>query len=1284
MSKNTLNKELLQQLQHVMAADQRRLRSWLKRLAAVSQDNPEWLRFNQALEKSAQQYQQRVEAVPALTYPSELPVSQERAQIIAALRQHQVVVVAGETGSGKTTQLPKICLEIGRGISGYIGHTQPRRVAARTVAARIAEELKSPLEKYAGYKVRFTDQTSADAYIKLMTDGILLAELQQDRFLSRYDTLIIDEAHERSLNIDFILGYLKQLLPRRPDLKIIITSATLEPGRFASYFNQAPIVTVSGRTYPVEIVYKPFAEEQEQQDQITGIITAVNELIDHGPGDILIFLSGEREIHDTAAALRKQHLTQTDILPLYSRLSVSEQNKVFHPSGQRRIVLATNVAETSITVPGIRYVIDPGLARIKRYSYRSKIQRLPIEPISQASAKQRAGRCGRIGPGICIRLYAQQDLLARPEFTEPEILRSNLASVILQMVSLQLGDIKQFPFINPPDSRLIRDGYKVLEEIAAIKPDKTLTEIGKRLAKLPLDPRLGRMLLAAEKEGCVEEILIIVSGLSIQDPRERPKDWQQAADEKHRIFADERSDFLSFLNLWDVLKLQQQQQSNNQFRQFCRDNFLSYLRVREWHDVYSQLREAVSELKLRRNQVAADYTAIHRAILTGLLNQIGCKQEDGIYLGTRNIKFAIFPGSSVFKKKPKWLMAMEVVETAKLYARVTAQIEPEWVEQVGNHLIKRSYFEPHWEKRRNQVVALEKKLLYGLVINPGKKVNYGPHDPKLCREIFIREALVQGDYVTDAAFFQHNLQLLAELDELEHKSRRRDLMVDEQTLFDFYNEFLPLQIYDGVMLAQWLKAADEQQQAALFLTKDYLIAQNQVADIAEQFPESVVVSNHRLKLEYRFEPGHAADGVTAIIPIAILNQLADWQFDWVVPGLIKEKMIAAIKSLPKSFRRSFVPAINYAEACLNSFTAQDRQAPVITAMTKQLKRITGIDIPDSAWDITAIPENMLMNYRVVDNTDTVLAEGRNLEQLRQQLAGKVQAHLQTLPTQQWEREQVTHWDFGDLPPSITIDRDGLAMTAYPAIIAQHEHVALRLMADKTLAQQATYFGLRKLFALALAKEINFFKKSTNLKVIAAFYIPEGTAADLIAMIINAAIQELFLQDHTHIRTQSQFEAALNTQRSQFLTQANAISNLLMQCYELQRDIKQKLKGVPASVKENIEQQLQQLLQPGFIEQTPCHWLQRFPLYLKAINIRINKVGGNINRDLQYSSELKSLWQLYQNHLKAHPQCSNRLVEYRYLLEEYRISLFAQELKTVQPVSKSRLEKRWQEHLAQCK
>lgn len=961
------------QLGELMLRDQQRLRRRLQGARKIKNPDAQLAvaaEVESDIAAARQKVQARAASYPRITYPESLPVSQKKQDILNAVRDHQVVIVAGETGSGKTTQLPKICLELGRGVKGLIGHTQPRRLAARTVANRIADELETPLGGSVGYKVRFNDQVGENTLVKLMTDGILLAEIQQDRLLMQYDTLIIDEAHERSLNIDFILGYLRELLPKRPDLKVIITSATIDPQRFSRHFNNAPIIEVSGRTYPVEVRYRPVVDDGDDtdRDQLQAIFDAVDELGREGPGDILIFMSGEREIRDTADALNRLNLPHTEVLPLYARLSNSEQNRVFQSHHGRRIVLATNVAETSLTVPGIKYVIDPGTARISRYSFRTKVQRLPIEPVSQASANQRKGRCGRVSEGVCIRLYSEQDFLSRPAFTDPEILRTNLASVILQMTSLGLGDIAAFPFVEAPDKRNIQDGVRLLEELGAIATADNghyqLTPQGRQLAQLPIDPRLARMVLEAQKSGSVREVMIITAALSIQDPRERPMDKQQASDEKHRRFADKDSDFLAFVNLWDYLQEQQKANSSSQFRRLCRNDFLNYLRVREWQDIYTQLRQVVKELGLPINSTPSDYRSVHTALLTGLLSHIGQKDADKQeFTGARNARFSIFPGSGLFKKPPKWTMVAELVETSRLWGRIAARIEPEWIEPLAQHLVKHSYSEPHWSKSQGAVMASEKVTLFGLPIVAARQVNYGAIDPLLCRELFIRHALVEGDWQTRHAFFRDNQKLRAEVEELEHKSRRRDILVDDETLFGFYDRRIPNDVVSGRHFDSWWKNAAKQQPDLLNFEKEMLIKDGANKISALDYPNFWHQGNLKLRLSYQFEPGTDADGVTVHIPLPILNQVEEQGFEWQIPGIRRELVIALIKSLPKPVRRNFVPAPNYAEAFLGRVTALE--LPLLDVLERELRRMTGVTVSRDDWQWDQVPDHLKMTFREI-------------------------------------------------------------------------------------------------------------------------------------------------------------------------------------------------------------------------------------------------------------------------------------------------------------------------------
>ncbi|WP_337918660.1 ATP-dependent RNA helicase HrpA, partial [Vibrio cholerae] len=993
--------------------------------------------------------EQRKQQMPKIEYPALLPVSQKRDDIAKAIAHHQVVIVAGETGSGKTTQLPKICAELGRGKYGLIGHTQPRRLAARSVANRIAEEMETELGGFVGYKVRFTDQISDQTQIKLMTDGILLAEIQNDRFLNQYDTIIIDEAHERSLNIDFILGYLKQLLPRRPDLKVIITSATIDPERFSKHFSNAPIIEVSGRTYPVEVRYRPLAgddDSESDRDQLEGIFQAVDELCDEGLGDILIFMNGEREIRDTADALSKRNLRDTEIVPLYARLSAGEQNKIFQPHAGRRIVLATNVAETSLTVPGIKYVIDPGTARISRYSYRTKVQRLPIEPISQASANQRKGRCGRTEEGICIRLYSEEDFLSRPEFTDPEILRTNLASVILQMTALGLGDIEAFPFVEAPDKRNIQDGVRLLEELGAINdqikdPKKRLTESGKQLARLPIDPRLARMVLEASKLGCLKEVMIIASALSIQDPRERPSDKQQSADDKHRRFNHEDSDFLTLVNLWHYISQQQKALTSNQFRRQCKLDYLNYLRVREWQDVYTQLHQSTREMGFKLNDEPGSYHAVHSAILVGLLSHIGMKdQEKNEYHGARNARFNIFPASGLFKKQPKWVMSAELVETSKLWARVVAKIEPDWIEPLAKHLIKRSYSEPHWSKKNAAVMAYEKVMLYGIPIVPKRLVNYGTIDPVLSREIFIRSALVEGDWETKHAFFKQNRALLAEVEELEHKSRRRDILVDDEELFQFYDQRVGTEVVSGRHFDAWWKTASRKTPDLLSFEKEMLFKgdASHITDL--DYPNFWHQGNLKLKLSYQFEPGENSDGVTVHIPLPILNQVEPHGFDWQIPGLRHELVVSLIKSLPKTLRKNFVPAPNYADAFLARVTPFEM--PLLDAMEKELRRMTGVTVLREDWKLDQLPAHLKITYRAVDHRNRKLNESCDLHELKESLKEKVQETLSQVADDDIEQRDLHTWSFGELPKVYQQKRGGFEVRAYPALVDKKDSVEI--------------------------------------------------------------------------------------------------------------------------------------------------------------------------------------------------------------------------------------------------
>ncbi|MFT5162666.1 MAG: ATP-dependent helicase HrpA, partial [Alteromonadaceae bacterium] len=1062
--------------------------------------------------------QQRQANLPSIEYPENLPVSQKKDQIAQAIIENQVVIIAGETGSGKTTQIPKICLDLGLGIDKFIGHTQPRRLAARTVATRIAEELKSPLGEAVGFKIRFSDNVGDNSYIKLMTDGILLAEVINDRNLSQYDTIIIDEAHERSLNIDFLLGYFKQLLPKRPDLKLIITSATIDPQRFSTHFDDAPIIEVSGRTYPVDVRYRPVNDEDsEDRDQLQAIFDAVDELCSLGLGDILIFMNGEREIRDTADALEKRKLRDTSVLPLYARLSAAEQNRVFQSHRGRRIVLATNVAETSLTIPGIKYVIDPGTARISRYSFRTKVQRLPIEAISQASANQRKGRCGRVSEGICIRLYSEDDFNNRQEFTDPEILRTNLASVILQMMALKLGSIEQFDFVEAPDRRNINDGLRLLEEIGALKTvegkkatidqQMQLSDTGRKIARLPVDPRLGRMVIQAAQTGCLHEVMVITAALSIQDPRERPSDAKQKADELHNRFADKDSDFATFVNLWNYIKTQQRELSSSQFRKLCRKEFLAYMRVREWQDIYAQLSQVARELKYVINNEEADYQSLHTALATGLLSHIGFKDENKEYLGARNSKFFLFPASGLYKKAPKWIMAAELVETSRLFGRIAAKIEPEWLEPISQHLVNRNYSEAHWEKKRGCVVAYEKQTLYGLTLVPKRAMNYDAIAPDECREIFIREALVNQEVSFKEPFLAHNLKLVDDIQVLENKTRRRDILVDEEDIFNLYKQKVPEDICSTAKFIKWWRQQKEQQPDYLNFSADDLMQHDAGHINANQFPDVWRQGDLILPLEYHFEPAGDVDGVVIVVPIALLNQVNDDGFDWLIPGLHHELIVALIRSLPKSLRRNFVPAPQYADAVLAAL--EPGKGEFIEQVNKRLLRMTGVTVTAEDWNFTTLPNHLRFGFKVVDDKNKVMAHGFDLVELKAQLQGKVKQTLVAVAEKGIERKDIIDWNFADLPQSYTQKRGQYEIKAYPALVAHNASVAIELVDSEEEAISRSRIGLRKLILLNVPSPLSYVQKNLpNKAKLGLYYNPFGKVADLISDCINCGVDHL--------------------------------------------------------------------------------------------------------------------------------------------------------------------------------
>ena len=1264
-----------------------------KRLHGIKKINDETKQANIAqkiaedISRSQQLREQRLAALPKVTYPEQLPVSQKKDDIKQAIANNQVVIIAGETGSGKTTQIPKMCLELGRGVDGYIGHTQPRRLAARSVANRIAEEMQCELGQQVGFKIRFSDQVSDNSYIKLMTDGILLAEIQQDRYLNQYDTIIIDEAHERSLNIDFILGYLKNLLPKRPDLKVIITSATIDPERFSKHFDDAPIIEVSGRTFPVEVRYRPTTEINKDEmeadgDQLQGIFDAVDELCDEGPGDILIFMNGEREIRDTADALSKRNLKGTDVLPLYSRLSNAEQNRIFAPHSRRHIILATNVAETSLTVPGIRYVIDPGTARISRYSYRTKVQRLPIEPISQASANQRKGRCGRIEAGICIRLYSEEDFNSRPEFTDPEILRTNLASVILQMLGLGLGDMQQFPFVQAPDSRNINDGLTLLEELEAIKPAKRhkkteLTKSGRSLSRLPVDPRLAKMVLTADGLGALREVIIIVAALSIQDPRERPQEKRGAADEKHGRFDDPDSDFIAFLNLWNYLEEQQSELSNSQFRKLCQKDFLAYMRIREWQDIVYQLSTVCNEMGMKATTNVADSERIHQSLLSGMLSHIGFKDEKQIYKGARNSQFHIFPGSGLFKKSPKWIMSAELVETSKLYARINARIDLKWVEGFAQHLVKRSYSEPHWEKKPGAVIAFEQQTLYGLLIVNKRRCVYSNIDPKVSRELFIRTALVEQELGQNEGFLQYNQELIEDIQVLENKSRRRDILVDEQTLFEFYDKKIPQDVNNRAAFNKWWKGQKQKDKRFLHMSREELMQHG--ADHVTEFdyPDTWQQENLLLPLAYHFDPGQAVDGVAVQIPVALLNQVQEAGFDWHIPTFRHELICALIKSLPKTIRRNFVPAPNYADAVLAAI--EPMQGNLIDAISTRLLRMTGVRVEPDAWDLSTLAPHLRLQFEVRDEHDKLLARGLNLSKLKAQLQGKVTDTLSKVADKGIEKADLTEWSFGELPSSYVKKQGQYEIKAFPALVDKKDSAAVELFDNEHKAQQAHQQGLRRLVLLNVPSPIKYLQQNLpNKSKLGLYFNPFGKVNDLIDDCIAAAVDSL-LTKYGNIRTADAFEKAKEQIRGELGDTVVEIATQVEQVLSIAHGLNKRMKGrvdlTMITAHGDIKSQLQSLVFKGFVSQHGAAKMTDLIRYLKAIERRLEKLPVDPNRDRLCVLELEKVAEQYQKLANKIPKgmpIPEEISAIFWMQQELRVSLFAQTLGTPYPVSAKRV------------
>jgi ATP-dependent RNA helicase HrpA len=1369
--------QLEKRVQACMPWDKRRLLTRLYALARLSPDKLDGQldAFMKELGIAEARVAERRSRVPKIVYPDDLPVSQRRDEIAKAISQNQVVVICGETGSGKTTQLPKICLELGRGVAGMIGHTQPRRIAARSVAQRIADELNTRLGELVGYKVRFGDKTGPGTFIKVMTDGILLAETQHDRTLDQYDTLIIDEAHERSLNIDFLLGYIKTLLLRRKDLKVIITSATIDPQRFAEHFAVAPgsrpvydsksagahageatsasggspmlppIVMVSGRTYPVEVLYRPPPAHQEldelDDDMQTAILHAVDEAATYGEGDILVFLSGEREIRETAELLRKHHVSgapSTAILPLYAKLSAEEQMRVFQPHGGRRIVLSTNVAETSLTVPGIRYVVDVGFARINRYAPRTKVQRLEIEPISRASADQRKGRCGRLGPGVCVRLYTEQDYQTRPQYTDPEIVRANLASVILQMESLKLGAVDRFPFLDPPSPQAIKDGYETLHELGAMDEKRQLQPMGRELAKLPIDPRIGRMVLASRKENCLDEALIIAAALSVQDPRDRPMEKADQADQAHAAVKDPSSDFLTYLRLWQAYRDQKRHLSGSKLRKWCKDNFLSFVRLREWEDIHNQLSELVEGMAIppppraegrggvgvrtapQRQQHERDsrgsgrrtarpqrsepvarrsndntgpkptddqglqelHNHIHRALLTGLLGNIGVKTETGEYAAGRNVKFNIFPGSTLFKAGPKWVMSAELVRTTKLYARTAAPILPEWIEELGAHLVKRTYSEPHWSRQAGRVLAYERVTINGLELVARRRVHYGPIDPGASREIFIHHALVEGDLETRAPFFSHNMGLVEQIKDLEVRTRRTTLLADANHRFAFYDARVPKEIITAGAFEHWRFAETKKNTRLLFMSLQDLIAPDATLPTKDQFPDEIDAGPVVLPLSYRFESGHEADGVTVRVPVEALGQLSPERFAWLIPGHLKEKVETIVRGLPKDYRRILPPSSALATKSIEDL--EFAKGSLIDQLRACILKATTVDVPREALAQVPVPPYLLMRFEVIGEDGRVMAAGRDLSAIKAQLRQELKSGLLS-SEKTYTREGIKHWDFGDLPERVEMDRFGVAFAAFPGIVDQKTSVSLKLFDTFDAAQAATRAGSRRLFMFEAADALKSYTGYLpGLERMALQYATLGSAQQLRALVQELIADRAFIGDQLPVRSEKEFAFRVNVGLGRLAPAVEEVVSLaatiLAGLQQVQFALAQAKAPALAAGVNDVRDQLGALTPPDFLVSTPYPWLRHYPRYFQAILLRLQKMSGpGMTRDAKNTAEITPLWRGYQELEKRKKELGlseARIIEYRWMVEEMRVSLFAQELRTAVPVSVKRIQDIW--------
>ncbi|GAY12887.1 ATP-dependent RNA helicase HrpA [Pseudonocardia sp. N23] len=1260
----------------------------------------------QAVANSVATVEHRIErrraAVPRIVYPESLPVSARREDIAAAIRDHQVVIIAGETGSGKTTQIPKICLELGRGVTGMIGHTQPRRLAARTVATRIAEELGTELGDVVGWKVRFTDQVGDRTMVKLMTDGILLAELTGDRMLRRYDTLIIDEAHERSLNIDFILGYLTRLLPQRPDLKVIITSATIDPERFSRHFGGAPIVEVSGRSYPVEVRYRPVVDPDDpdadpDREEIEAIGDAVAELQREGPGDVLVFLPGEREIRDTADALARREFRNTEILPLYARLTTAEQQRVFSPHPGSRVVLATNVAETSLTVPGIKYVIDTGTARISRYSRRLKVQRLPIEKVSQASANQRAGRCGRTSDGICIRLYAEDDFDARPEFTEPEILRTNLASVVLQMIALDLGEIAEFPFVEPPDQRSINDGLALLHELGALEQgQRSLTPVGQSLSRLPVDPRLGRMLVEAHRTGCLREVLVIAAALSVQDPRERPTDQRQAADAAHARFSADGSDFLAYLRLWGYLAEQREALSGSRFRRQIRDEFLHYLRIREWWDLHGQLRQAARSAGMAVTDGSDDWAGaadrIHTAVLSGLLSQVGLldtldekagktkeRRPQKEYLGARGAKFMIWPGSALARKSPRWVMAAELVETSRLWARTVAPIKPEWIEPLAGHLVRKTHSEPHWSRKRSSAVATERVTLHGIPVVADRTVDLGRIDPELARDLFIRHALVEGDWDTRHGFFHANRALLDDAEDLEHRARRRDLVVDEEVLVDFYEARVPASVVSGRHFDSWWKKESRRNPHLLDYTPDFLATTTAAQVDRDAYPDHVEAGGLTLPLSYAFEPGHQTDGVTVDVPVAALHQIDPTPFTWQVPGLREELVTALIKTLPRNLRRQFAPAPDHARAVLARLQVGDE--PLLDGLERELGRMRSITIPRDAWELDRLPEHLTVTFRVIDEKDVELARGTDLDALRSTLAPRVREEIAAAGVSV-EQTGLTTWSIGDLPRELAIRRGRNVVTGYPGLVDRGATADVRVFATEAERDASHRRGLRRLLLSETPSPVRQVTRGLdNTAKLTLSRNPHGSVAALLDDCVTAAADHLVTRAGGPAFDEAGYDRLRTILRTHLagttLKTLDAVRIVLDHWHRVQAMLADMTAPALRAGVADVRAQLAVLTGPGFVTAAGPSKLADVARYVQGVEVRLERLRVDPARDASWTAEVRVVADEYDADLADLPDGTDppqALRDVGWLIEELRISLYAHPMRTRQPVSIKRIQR----------